>query len=109
MIPGRTYRPTSGDEARWRALAEYAFQVGSGTAHGVVKLRELRDAARKAVILGADGEGNLCRRLVEVVGQRTDPRFGGDPAVLDELARIAGEVLKRCDGFRALREAERRA
>lgn len=107
--PGRVYTPGWADEEAWRKLGEHAIAVATGGSRGVIKLRELRDAANRAVILGAEGDDNVCRQLLRVVSQRTDPRFAGQTEIDRRMARVAGEVLQRCDGFRAVREAARKA
>lgn len=104
---GRVFHPTSSCVAKWRALAEYALLVGQGRAKSMIRLRELRDETNTAIVMGAEGEGNICRRLVETVCDRTDPRYDGEALIDRELTRLADEVLRRCDVERQMIQAKR--
>jgi hypothetical protein len=86
--------------------------IAEGPARGLMRLRDLRDTANSAIILGADGDGNVCRQLMRVVNERTDPRLGspqhGEHGEIDRrLAAIATEALSLCDRFRAVIQAQR--
>lgn len=100
--------PLSGDIAKWRALAEYAADWARGSARGVQRLRMLRDDANSACVVGADGVGNACRRLLSAVNRVCDPSdsVGVHSAVLLEVAL---DVLARCRAEDALRRAGRGA
>lgn len=98
--------PLSADVARWRRLAEMALDWASG-ARNRAQLREARDSANRAAMLGGGGRGDICFRLLEEVSVVTDPRHAGE--IPPDLVRLSHEVLNRCDGFEAVRKAERRA
>ncbi len=107
MENGRVYQVGRGDEEKWRALAEYACEVATGQSSGIARLRQLRDAANYAVVMGPDGAGNVCRLLIEAVNLRCDPR-AQDGASAD-MERLAGEVLNRCHNWRTVHAAARSA
>lgn len=102
----KVFQPNSAEVIGWRALAEQAQSVAMGKTRGWVALKDMAVKARKLMVFGPLGRGNVCVCLIETAietAESTEPHRH-----YPELERLACEVLKRCNAWAVVRMAELR-
>ena len=99
------HQPTSSEAREWKLFAQHAADVALGRRRDLRALKDKAMGTRSLRMFGPEGQGNVCVRLREIA---TEYAEGSAPdRLVDELARLADEVLKRCIGHEQISRAER--
>ena len=105
IYAGKSHEPTSAEVVTWRVFAQLAADVALGRRRAWRELKDMAGCCRSIRVFGHNTEGNICNRLIDV---SIEAALSVDHnRYADELARLADEVLRRCDIADQLRRASR--
>lgn len=101
----RHFEPISSEVTEWRLFAQLAQALVLGTSRRWAELKDRAGKARKLTVFGQASHGNVCVRLIEVAVETCD---SAEPhRHFPDLERLAGEVLKLCNGWKLIHEGLR--
>lgn len=105
VYAGRSYEPTPSEIVQWRTFAQAAADIALGRRRNWAELVTLAKCCRSLRVFGHNTRCSVCNLLItHVIEAYSTPIEHRRP---DEMARLADEVLKRCDVADQMRRAFR--
>ncbi|ADU12019.1 hypothetical protein [Asticcacaulis excentricus] len=98
------HEPTTYEAGQWRELAQLARACATGERKSWRELQRAAIGVGRCRVFGINDRGNVCNLLIQCA---LDAAQSVAPSrYFDELHRLADEVLKRCEAWAEVRQAQ---